>query len=100
MLIKFKGVQLKLLLSGADTGNTFSSHLIKVDPLCGLETHCHEDQKELHEIVDGHGECVLTGKTICYTSGVMTVIDKGELHQVKAGSDGLLMLAKFFPPAA
>ena len=94
----FKGIQIKHLLTSAETGNTFSSHLIKVAPDCGLDSHCHEEQKELHEIIDGSGECVLTGKTICYEPGVMTVIDEGEPHQVMAGTQGLLLLAKFFPP--
>ncbi|SIO27931.1 cupin domain-containing protein [Halodesulfovibrio marinisediminis] len=94
----FKGVQLKHLLTSEETGNIFSSHLIKIAPQCGLENHCHENQKELHEIMAGHGECVLTGKTICYKKGVMTVIEKGEPHQVKADEQGLLLLAKFFPP--
>ena len=51
----FKGVYLKHLIKGGDTDGRFSSHLVRIDPDCCLETHCHENQLELHEIIEGEG---------------------------------------------
>ena len=96
---KFKGVYLKNLIIGADTEGLFSSHLVKIDPDCRLETHCHENQLELHEVIEGNGSCQLIGDLFDYHPGKMTVIPKGENHRVQAGEKGLTLIAKFFPAA-
>lgn len=94
---KFKGVYLKHMIKGADTGNLFSSHLVKIDPNCCLETHCHENELELHEAIEGDGSCQLIEESFAYHLGKMAVIPKGESHMVRAGENGLTLLAKFFP---
>jgi quercetin dioxygenase-like cupin family protein len=93
----YEGVYLKHMIMGADTGGLFSSHLVKIDPNCRLETHCHENQLELHEVVEGDGICRLAEETFDYHLGKMAVIPKREYHMVEAGENGLVMLAKFFP---
>ena len=35
---------------------------------------------------------------VTYAPGTMTILKKGTPHSVTAGSDGLLIFAKFFPP--
>ena len=94
---KFKGVYLKHMIVGADTSALFSSHLVKIEPNCCLETHCHENQLELHEVIEGEGLCQLIEDTFDYHLGKMAVIPKGENHMVHAGKNGLTLLAKFFP---
>lgn len=94
---EFKGVYLKNMIKGADTGGLFSSHLVKIEPDCRLENHIHETQMELHEVIEGDGSCLISGNTIAYRQGKMAVIPKGENHMVQAGENGLVMLAKFFP---
>ncbi len=94
---KYKGVYLKHLIKGADTNGLFSSHLVKVDPECCLETHSHENELELHEVIEGDGSCQLINETFDYYFGKMAVIPKGESHMVHAGGNGLTILAKFFP---
>lgn len=94
---KFKGVYLKHLIRGDDTKGVFSSHLVKIDPECRLETHCHENQMELHEVIDGTGVYQLVEDRFDYHAGKMALIPKGENHSVAAGAEGLTLLAKFFP---
>jgi quercetin dioxygenase-like cupin family protein len=94
---KFKGVYIKNLIKGVDTYNLFSSHLVQIDPDCCLEKHCHENQMELHEVIEGSGLCQLMEGTFNYYLGKMLVIPKGEDHRVHADKNGLFLLAKFFP---
>lgn len=94
---EFKGVYLKNIIKGKDTDGLFSSHMVKIDPGCCLENHCHENQLELHEVIEGKGTCQLIEEKFEYHLGKMAVIPKGEFHMVKAGKNGLTLLAKFFP---
>lgn len=94
---KFKGVSLKHLIKGSNTNSHFSSHLVKIDPNCTLDTHCHDEQWELHEIIEGQGTCQLVSETVDYHLGKMAVIPMGAKHKVQAGKNGLILFAKFFP---
>lgn len=93
----FRGVYLKHIIRGADTEGLFSSHLVRIDPGCCLEKHCHENQLELHEVIEGDGSCQLSEHSFEYHLGKMAVIPKGINHRVQAGGQGLILLAKFFP---
>lgn len=94
---KFRGVFLKNIIKGADTGGMLSSHIVKIDPKAVLEEHIHENQWELHEVIEGEGSFVLGSKETIYRPGHMGVIPKGTKHSVVAGENGLILLAKFFP---
>ncbi len=94
---QFKGVHLKHMIKGSDTNGLFSSHLVKVDPGCALETHCHDEQMELHEVLEGQGILCLAEETVDYHTGKFAVTPKGIGHRVEAGKNGLVLLAKFFP---
>ncbi len=94
---EFKGVHLKHMIKGSDTNGLFSSHLVKVDPGCALETHCHGEQTELHEVIEGQGFLCLAEETIDYHTGKFAVTPKGIEHRIEAGKKGLVLLAKFFP---
>ncbi len=94
----FKGVHLKHMIKGCDSDGLFSSHLVKIDPDCSLETHNHKEQIELHEIIEGDGVCCLSDTKFNYHLGKMAVIPKGMDHKVHAGENGLIFFAKFFPP--
>lgn len=93
----FEGVYLKNMIKGEDSGGLFSSHLVKIDPDCCLADHCHEAQMELHEVIEGDGQCRLIEKKFDYHPGKMALIPKGENHRVQAGKNGLTLMAKFFP---
>jgi mannose-6-phosphate isomerase-like protein (cupin superfamily) len=94
---KFKGVAMKHLVTGSMTENQISCHLVKVDPFCTLDTHTHETNLEIHEIISGDGTCNLADKKIAYAPGTLTVIPPSTFHKVEAGRNGLYILAKFTP---
>jgi quercetin dioxygenase-like cupin family protein len=94
---KFNGVYLKHIIKGADTGGMLSCHIVRIDPHAVLEDHVHEDQWELHEVIEGEGTFVLESRETPYHPGRMGIIPKGTKHKVIAGEDGLFLLAKFFP---
>lgn len=92
------GVRLKHLVTGQDTGQALSCHLVRLEPGACLAQHTHDPQWELHEVLDGSGRMLLDGKEVAYTPGAMSVIPKGCPHELRAGDNGLVLLAKFFPP--
>lgn len=94
----YKGVYLKHLIRGEQTNGQFSCHMVKIDPGCTLEMHIHAEQWELHEVIEGTGRCSLDGSMVPYGAGQMTVIPCGTPHEVTAGNEGLVLLAKFIPP--
>lgn len=93
----FKGVYIKHLIQGSNSNGHFSSHLVKINPNCSLDTHCHEEQWEVHEIIEGQGTCQLVDETVDYHLGKMAVIPMKAEHTIQAGKHGLTLLAKFFP---
>jgi quercetin dioxygenase-like cupin family protein len=95
---KFKGVSLKHLVRGKDTGGRLSCHMVRIDPDSVLDEHIHESQLELHEVIEGEGSFSLGSKETVYYPGRMSVIPQGIKHKVVAGKNGLVLLAKFCPP--
>ncbi len=93
----FSGVFLKHMIKGVDTHGLFSSHLVKIENNCCLETHNHKSQWELHEVIQGAGYLKLAEKQLDYFSGKMAIIPKGMNHSVQADHNGLMLMAKFFP---
>jgi quercetin dioxygenase-like cupin family protein len=93
----FKGVRMKHLITGKDTAGCLSCHLVRIDPLCSLSPHIHSDHSELHEIIEGRGECVIHSEHMNYDKGKMAVIPMGTEHGVTAGEQGLMIRASFFP---
>lgn len=94
---KFKGVHMKHIITGASTEGLISCHLVRVMPGCCLEMHIHDNNLEMHEVMDGKGTCLLDGKEILYQKGVAAIIPKGSPHMVKAGDKGLMIMARFAP---
>lgn len=93
----FKGVFLKHLVKGDQTGGRLSCHLVKVEPFCTLELHTHPQQLEIHEVIWGNGECCIAEKQVHYEPGRLEVIPENVPHRVTAGEEGLFILAKFAP---
>jgi quercetin dioxygenase-like cupin family protein len=94
---KYRGVFLKHIITGEQTANRFSSHIVRIDPGCILDEHIHEGKTELHEVMQGSGICVLNGSQVNYSPGDCAVIPDNIKHVVKAGKDGLIIYAKFIP---
>jgi quercetin dioxygenase-like cupin family protein len=93
----FAGVALKHLVTGAETGGAFSAHLVRLEPGAVIGDHVHETNWELHEVAGGSGECLLEGNAIPYEPGHVAVMPQKAAHRVRAGQDGLCLLAKFVP---
>jgi quercetin dioxygenase-like cupin family protein len=94
----FEGVELKHIVPSSRTKEQFSYHLVRIAPGKKIGLHTHETQLETHEVIAGSGVCVIGGAEIAYESGVIAILPKGMEHEVKAGSEGLLLFAKFSPP--
>lgn len=94
---KFPGVTMKAVVGSALTGGAVSQHLVRVDAGCALETHVHAQQCELHLVLAGSGEARLAGEPTAYLPGNVSVIPAGSAHSVRAGADGLMLLASFTP---
>jgi len=93
----YEGVALKHALKGEDTEGAVSCHFVRVAPGKTLELHVHEEQWELHEILRGEGRASLGDEEIVYVPGTMALIPRKVPHAVKAGEEGLLIRATFFP---
>ena len=94
---QFKGVYLKHIITGKDTGGILSCHMVKIEPNHILEDHVHERQSELHEVIYGDGQFILEATESSYHPGAMGMIPKGSHHKVCAGKSGLVLLAHFYP---
>ena len=93
----FTGVELKQLVSGAQTGGRFSFHLVRIAPNKQIGRHVHPSQLETHEVIAGSGFCRQNGREIPYQPGVICLLPAGEAHEVQAGDEGLYLFAKFMP---
>lgn len=93
----FKGVSLKHLVTGKDTNNQLSCHLVRVEPHCILDTHIHDGILEIHEVIAGFGTLFLDKDEVTYDIGSISVIPANINHKVIAGNEGLYILAKFSP---
>lgn len=94
---EFEGVRLKHILTGKNTENHFSYHLVHVEAGCEMSSHIHETQIELHQVIEGRGTGQRGDEHIAYQAGVTAVMPQSETHAVKADED-LYMLATFIPP--
>ncbi|WP_320169294.1 cupin domain-containing protein [Maridesulfovibrio sp.] len=93
----FEGVALKHIVTGENTAGQLSCHIVRIEPGCVLESHTHDPQWELHEVIKGSGVATVSGKESDYHPGKSSVIPSGQTHKVQAGDEGLILLAKFFP---
>ncbi|MGE0077272.1 MAG: cupin domain-containing protein [Bacteroidales bacterium] len=93
----YKGVSLKHVIKGESTSNQLSCHIVRINPGCVLELHCHAGKTELHEVIKGSGTCRIEESRLNYQRGSMGFIPADKNHSVEAGAEGLVLLAKFFP---
>lgn len=93
----FAGVCLRHLVTGKETCGQFSAHLVRVEPGCALESHCHADNWEFHSVLSGSARCEVAGRTTEYGPGVCGVMPQGASHRVVAGDEGVYILATFVP---
>ncbi len=88
---------MKHIVTSKETDGLFSFHLVKIAPNHRIKRHTHEKQLETHEVIMGSGECINVDKAIEYVPGVISIIQAGLEHEVRAGENGLYLFAKFIP---
>lgn len=94
---KFEGVEMKDIITSRESKGEFSFHLVKISPERKIGVHIHENQTETHEVIHGNGICLINGKEYDYKSGIISIFPKKTEHEVRAGSEGLYIFAKFIP---
>ncbi len=94
---QFADVFLKHVITSNDTEGQFSCHLVRIAPNKSIGLHTHEQQVELHEVIQGSGTCIMANNQLQYTPGVIAIMPRSALHQVNAGDNGMLLFAKFIP---
>jgi quercetin dioxygenase-like cupin family protein len=92
-----KGVFLKHIIKGEETGNQLSCHFVKINPSCEIGLHIHAGKTELHEVLEGSGLCIIEESSVKYKKGVIGFIPADKNHSLKASESGLFLMAKFFP---
>ena len=95
---KFAGVMMKHLVAGKECNDVLSAMLVKIDPQHEIGNHIHEGKAELHKVLSGHGTADVGSYSINYKPGVISLIPAGIPHSVRAGDEGLILLAEFSPP--
>lgn len=91
----FAGVFIKNIIQPGTSCAGLSCCLVRIEPDCAIGMHTHPASIELHEVIDGDGLCLTEQGEIAYKPGSMAVMPVGTPHEVKAGSAGLRLLAKF-----
>jgi len=92
-----KGVFLKDLVTGEDTGGEFSYHLVRVEKNSEVMDHDHETQWEFNRIIGGKGVFLIGDKEVVIAPGQTFVTPPGIHHTVSAYDDELSLLAVFVP---
>ena len=92
-----KGVFLKDLVTGGETGGKFSYHLVRIWKDCEVLRHDHETQWELNVVLDGKGVFYFENREIQTEKGQVFVTPPKIHHTVSAGTEDLSLLAVFIP---
>ena len=93
----YKGVFLKDIVTGKETGGKFSYHLVKVSKDREVMDHDHKTQWEWNLIISGNGVFVIGDKEVTIAPGQTYVTPPGIHHIVSAGEEDLMLLAIFVP---
>ena len=93
----FEGVELKNIITSAQTNGEFSFHLVRIAPNKKIGLHVHEKQLETHEVISGSGICINDGVELKYEPGTISIMSMNVKHEVIAGEEGMCLFAKFFP---
>lgn len=93
----FPGVELKPLVKGAASEGAFSTLMVRIAPGGAMLPHRHDGQTEQHFVVSGDGIADLSGVEVDYRPGALMVIPRAALHSIRAGADGMVLMAVFSP---
>ncbi|MBP2133736.1 quercetin dioxygenase-like cupin family protein [Methanomicrobium sp. W14] len=94
---EWKGIRLKDLLTGKDTGNKFSYHLVHIEKNCEIPKHLHEKEWELNRMIKGKGLFIFDNKEITLSAGQTFATPPGVSHAVSSYDSEMSLLALFIP---
>ncbi|NCC26300.1 MAG: cupin domain-containing protein, partial [Deltaproteobacteria bacterium] len=69
--------------------------LVRLEPKAVIAYHNHPMEWEVHAVTSGSGHCVCGGENKAYLPGTTALMPMGIEHEVRAGADGLTLLAFF-----
>lgn len=93
----FKGVFLKDLVQGKDTGGRFSCHVVRIEKGCEVGSHSHNGQWEFNEAIEGDGVFIIGDREVRFSPGYSFATPPGVSHTVIAEGTDVYILAKFIP---
>lgn len=93
----WKGVFLKDLVTGKETGGAFSYHLMRIERGSEIPDHDHETQWSWNVVLRGVGSFVLGGRRVPVEVGQTFITPPRVHHAVRAGDDEIVLLAIFAP---
>lgn len=93
----FAGVSLKPLVDATATGGALRTLMVRISPNCAMLPHRHDQETEQHFVVAGDGRADLDGHAVDYAPGRLMLIPPATTHSVRAGDDGLVLMAVFVP---
>lgn len=91
----YEGVFLKPLVTYETTQGHWRCLLVRVQPGATLVSHVHDQEDEIHYVIEGAGRADIGANILDYRIGSLQFISSGITHSVKAGAEGLIMLAQF-----
>jgi mannose-6-phosphate isomerase-like protein (cupin superfamily) len=94
---EWRGVFLKDLVTGKETGGMFSYHLVRIWEDSKVMDHNHETQWEWNRIIDGEGVFLFGDREVLLACGQTFITPPGIHHSVNAHSGDLSLLAVFVP---
>jgi len=96
----FAGVRLSERAGASDTDGALKTLVVRLDPGAVMAAHRHPAQVEQHFVVGGDGVLKLGDEERRYRPGDLQVIARNAEHSVRAGPDGMVILAVFSPANA
>jgi len=72
-------------------GKTCKVQFVRIPPNTTVKPHYHKGQTESEYVLTGSGSIKSGKKIIKLFPGVLFIVEKNELHEVKSGSKGLLL---------
>lgn len=96
----FPGVRLFERVAASDTDGAFKTLVVRLDPGALMAAHRHPAQVEQHFVLGGDGVLRLGGEERRYRPGDLQIIARNAEHSVRAGADGMVILAVFSPANA
>jgi mannose-6-phosphate isomerase-like protein (cupin superfamily) len=87
------GIDMKVMMSAADTGGTFSALVAEIRPGEGPPPHLHRDREEYFHVLEGTYQLSVAGREETIGAGSLVFVPRGTVHAFKnvGGTPGKLL---------